>query len=393
MSLTPVPPISDGVTTLNEAGLGSSINALVTRTNELYAICGSKTNNAVVINDTGMSGVSGGMVVYFDTQSDCYKAAQPGSEVDSEGRILPGAAAYIAGLVLTGPNADGVGQLLVNGVIPANSISSALTAGPYFLASGGSLVNTPPDGALAIYCGYKTNTGWFIFNPTAPSPNITDQTVAAPVASIIPGPGINASTISRTVTLSTIISGATVSSGGVAVAAISNGAAVTCPVVNSITAGPGIAVNTTSGGAVISATGVANHLDFQIINANNVLIGGGYNDATITFPNNISGAAVVGTVRLPESLPSGGQIFAWISDTSEDLTVSGAIIYSVSGGLSSAIFSGTISAGGSIGTLSELTTGNVIGSAYNGGLVRVSISPVNTPTTDIHIIAAGVLVN
>jgi len=317
MSWPTVPEIQDNVTTLNASGLGAITDALTERTQELLTRIGDgKYENALVVNDSCMGGLTQGTVVYFNTTLNRYQSAEPVS-TSSNGLVIPADSAYIAGIVCNNPSAEGDGKLLVSGVVSASLVgfTNASRPGPYYLGDNGTLVTTPPEGRLAVYCGYLTSTQWFIFSPASPSPKITDQTIAAPIASIIPGPGIAASssTGNRTVTLSTqLTSGGAISSGGMAVARIENGQLVTTPVINGFSStGLGVDINVDNGIATIEATGLSHYLDLQTINANNVLIGGAINDSLITFPAGIA-SSIIGLVRLPHQIPAEGiRLFVW----------------------------------------------------------------------------------
>ena len=100
--------------------------------------------------------------------------------------------------------------------------------------------------------------------------------------------------------------------GGVCVAGISRDGITTAPVVNQLTGAGNITITNSSGIYTISDIPAGSYLDFQTINANNVLVGANATDALLTFPEGVS-ASVLGVCRLP-ALTSGAwqfKVFAW----------------------------------------------------------------------------------
>lgn len=88
-------------------------------------------------------------------------------------------------------------------------------------------------------------------------------------------------------------------SSGVAVAAISNTGVTTANVINQITAGVGMHVSTDKGVAVVSNTFAKNSvIDIQLVNANNVLLGGGSQGIFLVYSADREGS-VNGTCRIP----------------------------------------------------------------------------------------------
>lgn len=392
------PTIINDTTTLNAQGLGTITDALVDRTNELHNVLGNRYENAIVISDSGMGGLPTnqseqsaiGLVVYFDTDQEKYLEAQPVSTTE-DGMIVPAKSAYIAGLICGTPTSDGVGKLLVAGVISATSagFSSGATPGPYYLGENGTLVPTPPEGRLVVYCGYLTTTGWFIFNPSSPSPKITAQTIAAPIAGIIPGPGIlMANEGDRTVSISAgFVSGGLVTSGGRAVSTITSGGLIETNVVNQLNDGLGVDITQTAPGVFsIAANGLSRYLDMQTINANNVLIGGGINDSLVTFPAGIV-SSIVGLVRLPHAVPAEGiKLFVWLKSSSTNIGNLSAAVTPIRQGAAQETIN-SISFEQATGA--EFTSDNII--TTGDDLLRI-VFTANSPASAISLQALGVLV-
>ena len=110
---------------------------------------------------------------------------------------------------------------------------------------------------------------------------------------------------------------------GNCVTAINKGGIAIAPVVHQLTAGGGIDIvpmvsgnNTIPGSYRIDNSYIAATLiDFQTINANNVLIGGTATDAIITFPAGLY-SSFVGIARVPYTVSASGwpiKVFLWVS--------------------------------------------------------------------------------
>ena len=117
----------------------------------------------------------------------------------------------------------------------------------------------------------------------------------------------------------------TVSSGGRCVAEISKAGVTYAPVVNEIRKAGGIDIKNNGGIVTISDRAVAQYIDFQTINANNVLVGATTEDVLLTFPSGVA-ASVLGVCRLP-ALSEGQwkfQVFAW-PNTSTTLNINASV--------------------------------------------------------------------
>lgn len=186
---------------------------------------------------------------------------------------------------------------------------------------------------------------------------------------------------------------------GTCVTSISKSGISTAPVVHSITAGGGTTITETNGVYTITNTGVGStYIDFQTINANNVLVGGAATDALITFPAGLADASFIGIARIPAADQSWSiKVFLWI--TGDTLTYASALsgvvkiqsaseagvpIVTTGTSVSFTIPSGTINNN----NLYELRCTETLTAAPNS-LVTVVIS-ANTPSSAIQVNAAGV---
>lgn len=124
-----------------------------------------------------------------------------------------------------------------------------------------------------------------------------------------------------------------VGNGGTCVAGISRGGVTVAPVINQINGAGGINATTSNGICMISDVTSGTYIDFQTINANNVLIGATANDALITFPEGVN-ASLLGIVRLPPRQEGSWtfQIYTWAVDSNTALNVSATMLIPTSGG-------------------------------------------------------------
>ena len=86
--------------------------------------------------------------------------------------------------------------------------------------------------------------------------------------------------------------------GGVCITGIDRAGITTDSVINTIIGNGGVNVEINNGTATITGDITYTRIDFQTVNANNVLIGNSNSDAYITFPAGIQ-SSVIGTARLP----------------------------------------------------------------------------------------------
>ena len=170
---------------------------------------------------------------------------------------------------------------------------------------------------------------------------------------------------------------------GTCVASITRSGIQTADVVNTLTAGGHISITGTNGNYTISDEAVGAYLDFQTINANNVLVGATANDAILTFPAGIS-SSVLGIVRLP-TLSVGKvwsfRVFVWTTSGSTAGLTADVKIQTPPTAPGQALPVATTKEGVTINTGVLTASGN--------SLIQITLASTGT---QVQVIAAGVYI-
>lgn len=261
-------------------------------------------------------------------------------------------------------------------------ITAALPPESVVVLHSGAILTSGSDytfsnGQLTIPAAGSMSTGYTIcgINPLMGT-NPEVRAIAPAVGNNV----ISATKVYGTVYLDTSYPETRVSSGGVCVAGISREGITTAPVVNDIKYTGAMTVVSSGGIYTISTDAPeGSYLDFQTINANNVLVGATTSDTLLTFPEGIA-ASVLGIVRLP--MRNAGswtfKVFTW---PSTGLATSITVINpptSFGGALTSITSSGTANTTDFVGVGGALVRATLIGSGAQIQAAGVYLVPTNS---------------